>query len=136
MAAKTAEHVISFEVDPNVLELARYNKESKDLFQNPKIELIADDVSFGIKKFKDNTFDAIIHDPPRLSLAGELYGMEFYKELYRVLKPEGRLYHYTGNPSSKFRSKDIMGGVVKRLKKAGFREVKKVETVLGVVAKK
>ncbi|ENN96284.1 SAM-dependent methyltransferase, partial [Methanocaldococcus villosus KIN24-T80] len=73
---------------------------------------------------------------PRFSLAGHLYSEEFYRELYRVLKPGGRLFHYVGNPGKKYRGKDLQKGVMERLRKVGFKEVKKVEKALGVVAKK
>jgi len=89
-----------------------------------------------VKKFKDESFDVIIHDPPRFSLAGQLYSEEFYRELFRVLKPGGRLFHYVGNPGKRYRRKDLQRGVMERLRRAGFVGVKRVEEALGVVARK
>ena len=44
--------------------------------------------------------DAILHDPPRFGIAGELYSQGFYYEqLARILKRRGRLFHYTGSPN-------------------------------------
>ncbi|HHI00479.1 MAG TPA: SAM-dependent methyltransferase, partial [Thermococcus litoralis] len=82
------------------------------------------------------SFDAIIHDPPRFSLAGQLYSEEFYAELFRILKPKGRLFHYVGNPGKKYRRKDLQRGVMERLRNVGFRKIKRVEEALGVVALK
>ena len=39
----------------------------------------------------DASFDLILHDPPRFSLAGELY--RALRELFRVLKPGGHVPH-------------------------------------------
>ena len=45
-----------------------------------------------------SAFDAVLHDPPRFGIAGELYSQAFYDHLARVLKPRGVLFHYTGTP--------------------------------------
>jgi len=37
-AAHTSEHVITIELDPTVVEIARQNPWSRALFSNPKIE--------------------------------------------------------------------------------------------------
>lgn len=100
-ASKLAGFVITCEKDENVIEIAKLNPWSEGLFNNKKISILKTDVSEEIKVFKSNMFDAIIHDPPRLSLASELYSSEFYRQLFRVLNDGGRLYHYTGNPGSK-----------------------------------
>ncbi|NJE05052.1 methyltransferase domain-containing protein [Thermococcus sp. M36] len=135
-AAKRGAYVITVEKDPNVLELARINPWSRELFTGGKIQIIRGDASEVVKKFRPGSFDAVIHDPPRFSLAGHLYSEEFYRELYRVLKPGGRLFHYVGNPGKKYRRKDLQKGVMERLRKAGFVGVRRVEEALGVVARK
>lgn len=55
-----------------------------------------------VKDFKDGEFAAIIHDPPARALCKttDMYGSAFYKDLARVLKYGGTLFHYVGNPSS------------------------------------
>ena len=135
-AAETAEMVLTFEKDSNVVELARYNPYSQELFSNKKIEIIEDDVSQQIKNFNSNYFDHIIHDPPRFSLAGELYSKDFYTQLFRVLKKGGKLFHYVGDPGGKYRKKDFATGVAKRLKEVGFKEVVKDARTEGVIAEK
>ena len=135
-ASRRGTYVITVEKDPNVLELARINPWSRELFTGGKVQVIQGDSFEVVKRFKPESFDAIIHDPPRFSLAGQLYSEEFYRELFRVLKPGGRLFHYVGNPVGRYRRKDIQRGVMERLRKAGFVGVKRVEEALGVVARK
>jgi len=133
-AAKTASEVISCERDENVLKLIDWNPWSEGLKENKRIQIIHDDVEQHIKGFPNNEFDAIIHDPPRLTLSSPLYSSPFYAELYRVLKPRGKLYHYTGNPGSKKRGIDLPGNVMLKLKRTGFRNVRRAH--YGVVGEK
>ena len=135
-SAKRGAYVMTVEKDPNVLELAKLNPWSWELFHSQNIQVIRGDALEVVKKFKGGTFDVIIHDPPRFSLAGHLYSEEFYRELFRVLKKGGRLFHYVGNPGKKYRKKDLQRGVMERLRRAGFVGVKKVEKALGVVGRK
>ena len=134
-AYRRGAEVITIEKNPNVLELAKINPYSEDLFKGG-IKVILGDAFDVIKRFKDEEFDVVIHDPPRFSLAGHLYSEEFYKEIFRVLKPGGRLFHYVGNPGKRYRGKDLQKGVMERLRKVGFINVKRVEEALGVVAVK
>jgi predicted methyltransferase len=66
------------------------------------------------------SFDAILHDPPRFGTAGELYSQAFYDELSRVLKRNGKLFHYTGTPNKLTSGRDVPNEVAKRLRQAGF----------------
>ena len=63
---------------------------------------------------------AILHDPPRFGIAGELYSQVFYDQLARVLKRKGKLFHYTGTPNKLSSGRDVPNEVVKRLRNAGF----------------
>ncbi|MFA4701241.1 class I SAM-dependent methyltransferase [Pyrococcus kukulkanii] len=135
-SARRGATVITIEKDPNVIELAKINPWSAELFSNPRIKVIHGDSYEVIKEFNDEEFDVIIHDPPRFSLAGELYSEEFYREMYRVLKPGGRVFHYVGNPGKRYRRKDIQRGVMERLRRVGFVGVKRSEEALGIVASK
>ncbi|MFO7897943.1 MAG: methyltransferase domain-containing protein [Planctomycetota bacterium] len=128
-----AESVTSVEVDPRVWEVARRNPWSAEYFSDPKIERVRADAAEFVSEQRDGAYDAVIHDPPRFSRAGELYGGAFYAGLARVLRPGGRLFHYTGEPYGRRRS--FVGGVIRRLREAGFR-VRRVERLQGVVARR
>lgn len=133
-ASNAADFVFTCERDESVLEMAKYNPWSKELFNNKKISILKTDIFDEIKVFKPNMFDIIIHDPPRLSLSPLLYSLDFYKQLFRVMKNGSKLYHYTGNPGSKNRNVNLPGNVSKRLRQGGFREIEKVH--YGIKAKK
>jgi len=132
-AARTATNVTTIELDPAVLEIARDNPWSRDLFENPRIRQLVGDSAEVVASFPDAAFDRIIHDPPTFSLAGELYGSAIYRELYRVLKPRGLLFHYVGNPESNLGGK-VSRGVVRRLHNAGFSRVVGKPKAFGVLA--
>ena len=134
-AARKGAKVTTVEVDEKVLELARTNPDSKALFSNPAITLIEGDALDVVPNFPSGSFDIIFHDPPRLSLAGELYSGAFYRQLFRILRQGGKLFHYTGNPG-RSRGKDIPGGVKKRLSEAGFQNIIRNNNLLGFVCKK
>ena len=134
-AAKTAEQVITIELDPGAQEIAQLNPWSRDLFDNPKIKQVMGDAFEVVANFDDSSFERIIHDPPVFSLAGELYSGAFYRQLYRVLKRGGRLFHYIGNLESKS-SGTVTKGALKRLQEAGFTRVVRKPEAFGVVAYK
>ncbi len=104
-----------FEIDKNMIDIAKFNPYSKELFED-KIKVNNKDIFEEIKKIKDNTYDVIIHDPPTFKYAPMLYSSEFYTELKRVLKPHGKLYHYTPRPNVKS-GRDFPKEVEKRLEK-------------------
>ena len=132
-AARLAEHVTTIELDPAVLQVCRLNPWSQELFDNPKItQLIGD--SFDVVAGMDSgIFTRVIHDPPVISLAGDLYSMDFYRELWRVMRNQARLFHYIGDPESKS-GRIITSGVVRRLEQAGFRQLSRAPKAFGVVA--
>lgn len=134
-AAKTAEQVITIELDPGAQEIARQNPWSRALFNNPKIQQVMGNAYEVVLTFEDDYFTRIIHDPPVFSLAGELYSGAFYRELYRVLKRGGRLFHYIGNLDSKSAG-TVTRGALKRLQEAGFSRVVRRPEAFGVVAYK
>ncbi len=134
-AAKTAERVITVELDPAALEIARINPWSRELFENPKITQIVGDSFEEIGNFEGRTFSRIIHDPPAFSLAGDLYSGEFYGELFRVLGRGARLFHYIGDLESKS-GRSVARGAIRRLGEAGFSRVVRRPEAFGLVAYK
>jgi len=132
-AARQAHEVITVELDPLVLEIAYLNPWSRDLFENPRISRRIGDSAEIIAEFPDRHFTQIIHDPPTLSLAGDLYAGAFYRQLIRVLSPGGTLFHYVGNPASR-QGGMVAKGVIRRLREAGFTQVTTRPRAFGVVA--
>jgi len=126
-----AREVITIEVDEHVLEIASYNPWSWRL-ANDKIRVVLGDATEVINNIENSSFDRIIHDPPTIAIAGELYSKEFYEELFRVLRRGGVLFHYTGKPGH-LRGINITKGVANRLRQVGFR-VEVVKSACGVVA--
>jgi uncharacterized protein len=121
-AARTADHV---------------NPYSAPLFdEDRRIDVRNEDVAHAIHDLPDDAFDAIIHDPPTLAVAGDLYGDAFYRQLHRVLRPGGKLFHYTGDPGSRHRRQDLPGRVAQRLADLGFVKVRREPEALGVSARK
>ncbi|BEP18166.1 hypothetical protein PYJP_15180 [Pyrofollis japonicus] len=116
-----AKKILTIELNGSILRIAEFNPWSYFL-GSKNITILNNDATEILPLIDDNTFDKIIHDPPRFNIAGELYSLEFYKELFRVLRPGGVLFHYTGTPMRK-RGKGsgpIIRGIKERLQKAGF----------------
>ncbi len=132
-AARTADEVVTIELDPLVLEIAELNPWSRDLFANRRITRLVGDSSTLIEDFPDHSFTQVIHDPPTLSLAGDLYGGAFYRQLFRVLRSGGRLFHYVGNLESK-QGAMVGKGVMRRLGESGFTRVIPKPSAFAVVA--
>lgn len=123
LAANTAETVLSVEKDAAVLELARMNPWSSEAFAGHRVHVMQGDSTEVIRKTESRSVDIIIHDPPTLSLAGDLYSEKLYAELARVLRRGGRVLHYTGSPGSRHRGISVSSGVMRRLRRVGFRKL-------------
>jgi predicted methyltransferase len=134
-AALTADEVVTVELDSAVLEMARLNPWSRELFESPKITQVVGDASDEVARFETGSFSRIIHDPPSFSLAGDLYSGAYYRELFRVLARKGRLFHYIGDLESAH-ARRVVKGVVQRLKAAGFTRVTPAQQAFGLVALK
>jgi len=134
-AARTADHVTTVEIEPAALEVARLNPWSQPLFDDPKITQVVGDVIAEVESFEDEAFDCIIHDPPAFNLAGDLYSGEFYRQLFRVLRRGGRMFHYIGDLESKS-GRVVSKGALRRLQEAGFSRVVRRPEAFGLVAYK
>ena len=132
-AARTASHVVTIELDPAVLGIARLNPWSQRLFGDHRITQVVGDSSRVVKALRNGAFSRIIHDPPTFSLAGDLYSGEFYRQLFRLLTRGGRMFHYIGDPESSL-GKRVTRGAIRRLHDAGFARERAVPQAFGVVA--
>ena len=124
--ARTASKVMTIELDPAVHEICRRNPWSQELFTNPRIERVIGDAFEVVAGMPDESFARIVHDPPTMQLAGELYSGEMYRNLYRVLKRGGRMFHYVGDLNSAF-GRSVAKGAARRLEEAGFRVTRRQE---------
>jgi len=116
--AAGAAAVLSYEKNADVLWLRTLNPWSPA--RSEPLELVHGDVAAAIGALPSASFDAILHDPPRFGIAGELYAQSFYDELARVLRRRGRLFHYTGQPNRLTSGRDVPREVARRLARAGF----------------
>ena len=119
-----AAEIRSFEKSEDVLWLRTLNPWSPDPDApdaGGRLRLAHGDVAKEIERLPDAGFDAVLHDPPRFGIAGELYSQAFYDQLARVLRRGGRLFHYTGSPNRLTSGRDVPREVAKRLEKSGFR---------------
>jgi len=94
--------------------------------------LVQQDVTQAITQLAAGSVDAVLHDPPRFGIAGELYSQSFYDELARVLKRRGKLFHYTGTPNRLSSGRDVPNEVSNRLRVSGFRTEQIGDGVLAV----
>ena len=113
-----ARQVLSFEKNADVIWLRSLNPWSPE--SGAGLTLTHGDIAERIGTLPDASFDAVLHDPPRFGIAGELYSQVFYDQLARVLKRRGTLFHYTGAPNKLTSGRDVPREVLKRLRRAGF----------------
>lgn len=132
-AARSASHVVTIEVEPVVRDLARLNPWSQELFDQSKIELRDGDSAQIVPSLEPGSFSAVLHDPPAINLAGDLYASAFYGAVARLLTRNGKFFHYIGDADSPSGSRTTRG-VVKRLRDAGFSRVTVVKDAFGVLA--
>jgi predicted methyltransferase len=124
----------SFEKNRDVLWLRTLNPWSPDSAWSAEstraMTLAHGDITERIRDYPGGFFDAILHDPPRFGIAGELYSQNFYDQLARVLKSRGRLFHYTGAPNRLTTGRNVPNEVARRLKRAGFTTELRADGVL------
>ena len=125
-------HVHSYEKNADVIWLRSLNPWSPPAAGS--LTLNQADVVRAIAALAAESVDAILHDPPRFGIAGELYSRSFYEQLARVLRRRGRLFHYTGTPNKLTSGRDVPHEVMTRLRAAGFRTQKIGDGVLAVKA--
>lgn len=114
-----ARTITSVEKNSDVLWLRSLNPWSP--LPDARLILLQADITVHIQILEAASVDAVLHDPPRFGIAGELYSQSFYDQLARVLKRRGPLFHYTGSPNKLTSGRDLPSEVATRLTRAGFR---------------
>ena len=125
----------SFEKNEDVLWLRTLNPWSPDPDATEtagRLQLTHADISQAIVGIADASVDAVLHDPPRFGIAGELYSQVFYDHLARVLRRGGRLFHYTGAPNRLTSGRDVPREVARRLSASGLKTELALDGVLAV----
>ena len=139
-----AKQVISTEKSHSVMRIRQQNPwlhPRAGTWQTPealeRIRLTHADINGFIETLPGDSFDAVIHDPPRFcSATGDLYGKVFYGQLFRVMRTGARLFHYTGSPK-KIKNQDrFVRNAMKRLESAGFGKVSFNDHLQGIYAEK
>ena len=125
-----AAKIFSCEKNPDVIWLRSLNPWSPQM--DSRLILTQGDITEQIVSLPSGSIDAILHDPPRFGIAGELYSQVFYDHLARVIKRKGRLFHYTGTPNKLTSGRDVPNEVAKRLRNAGFATEMNGDGVLGM----
>jgi len=130
-----AGHLTTVEIDDASVDMAKINPWSAGLFDGTlPVKVLRGNVCDLVVDMPPASVDTIIHDPPARAICStDLYGLEFYKQLRRILKPKGTLFHYIGNPESK-ESGSLYPGVVNRLQSAGFELPTNYKVAFGVIA--
>jgi len=113
-----AKQILSYEKNADVIWLRSLNPWSPGA--DDRLMLTQGDIAEQIVGLPSGSVDAILHDPPRFGIAGDLYSQVFYDHLARVIRRKGKLFHYTGTPNKLTSGRDVPNEVAKRLRQAGF----------------
>jgi len=123
-----AAQVLSCEKNPQVLWLRGLNPWSPQ--PDAVLEVRNTAIETHLRTLPAGAFDVVLHDPPRIGIAGELYSREFYEDLHRVLRPHGTLFHYTGTPNRLTTGRDVPREVLRRLQQSGFQGRRALDGIL------
>ncbi|HLC72140.1 MAG TPA: methyltransferase domain-containing protein [Candidatus Nanoarchaeia archaeon] len=134
-AAKTAKHVTTIEHDPTVMELQKLSLWSQELFTRKNITLLEGDVTQLVRNAPKESFDNIIYDAGTPRSSGLFFSTEHYAETYRVLKRNGKLYHYLPRPQIE-QGRDFAKAIIQRLEELRFTLLERNEKDCYIIVKK
>jgi radical SAM protein (TIGR01212 family) len=77
--------------------LSELHSHSSFITQNSSLSLLWGDARYLIQKIPDNSMDVVFHDPFSSQHCPELWTVEFFQQLYRVMKPDGVLLTYSSS---------------------------------------
>lgn len=78
-------------------DYATLELEKTKIPENIDINVYIEDARQTVQKLKDNTYDAIFLDPFSQNMAPELFSLEFFRELRRIIKDTGIVATYTSS---------------------------------------
>lgn len=134
-ALERGARVVSIELKEEVLWIAERNPWSFRLKESKNITIIHGDAC-EIVNYIRGPFDVIIHDPPRLTGdTGCLYSSHFHARLFELLRPGGRIFHYTGEPG-RVRGRSLYASVMRSLRSVGFERLRYLNDVMGIVGER
>jgi predicted methyltransferase len=134
-AAKTAEEVLTIEKDKNVLQVAKFNPYSQELFSGKNIKRLIGNIVQKIIAFSDEEFDFVIFDAGTPKSSDDFFSLKNYQQAFRVLKRNGKLYHYLPKHHI-HKGRDFGGEAIERMRRAGFKLIeRKVEESYVVMGK-
>ncbi|MGC8621976.1 MAG: methyltransferase domain-containing protein [Caldisphaera sp.] len=122
--------IVACEISSDVIDIAKLNPWSKDAFIDKSISIRIVNVAEFVETLPSSSFDGILHDPPNFNKFEYLYSASFYNELYRILKPKGKIYHFIGTKNTE--NAGIYKNVTKKLYASGFNKV--VYSYRGIIA--
>ena len=117
--AEGAAKVLSFEKNPDVIWLRGLNPWSPAA--DRRLDFAQGDCAVAVALLPDRSVDAVLHDPPRFGIAGELYSAAFYAQLARVLVRRGALFHYNDHGFCCLQNLPAHQNGVSRVRVAGLR---------------
>ncbi len=100
---RTVRRAVMVDIDGEAVELAKkyLEKFHQGSFYDPRAELVIMDGKKYVEEAEGDSFDVVIidlTDPYSSEIAFQLYTEPFYREVYRVLRPEGVMVTQAGSP--------------------------------------
>jgi len=97
---ESLEEVVMVEIDDKVIEACKLHlPRIASALDNPKLNLIVDDGIKYVKDAADGSFDIVIVDSTDpVGPAEGLFSVAFYKEVYRILSPDGVMITQSESP--------------------------------------
>jgi len=98
----TVKKAVMVDIDGEVVEFARryLGFMHRNSFDDPRAEVVIMDGKKYVSNVGDNEFDVVIMDltdPYSSEIARSLYDVEFFKQVYRILKEDGIVVTQAGN---------------------------------------
>ncbi len=134
-AAKTAKRVTTIEHDPTVIELQKLSPWSQELFTRKNITCLEGDVTQLVRNTQKESCDNVIYDAGTPRSSGLFFSTEHYAETYRILRRNGKLYHYLPRPQIE-QGRDFAKAIIQRLEELRFMLLERNEKDCYIIVQK